>query len=286
MGKPLPGVIHRARKWLGNQIIQAQLDRNPALAVEAYQEAAEKPQTETEQILLNQSGYALNGTLGSTGLVIAYSRDRSTHVMKILSDKEVVRATSFLASVKADMLSGEYCRFVTTFDLESVSSSVRATTAMFMPYYPTTFETLTWVGAEQYTAIVTESFAALDYLHMKGFAYMDMKPSNVCFAADGHLVLIDLGSIAKFGDRSESTVVYLPADMLPPPVDRVVSNKFPASPKQDWWMLAVSLLEKFDGLQVGVGALKTPQSGDIRSAVAALEDRFQCMFNWVDKLVY
>ena len=76
---------------------------------------------------------------------------------------------------------------------------------------------------------------ALEQLHAKGFAYSDIKPGNICLTEDGaSTVLIDLGSVARFGERTSSTQAYVPRDMA----------RGRASVALDWWMLAMTLAEK------------------------------------------
>ena len=60
-----------------------------------------------------------------------------------------------------------------------------------------------------------------------------MKLANIC-VTDGRFVLIDLGSIVKFGKRSSSTPAYIPSDF----------TETKGSAACDWWMLAMTLAEK------------------------------------------
>jgi hypothetical protein len=42
---------------------------------------------------------------------------------------------------------------------------------------------------------------------------MDVKPSNILISCEGSFVLSDLGSVAMFGYRTDSTSLYIPRDL-------------------------------------------------------------------------
>ena len=115
--------------------------------------------------------------------------------------------------------------------------------------------------------------SALVFLHSRGYCFMDVKPSNICLAGNGSLVLIDLGSIAQIGTFTESTTAYLPVDLQnkEPTIHRIPvlrSNRYESLPLHDWWMLLVTLLEKSMNVEIG-GALETPPRSDIVARFAA-----------------
>ena len=86
---------------------------------------------------------------------------------------------------------------------------------------------------------------AIDYLHSKNYAHMDIKPANICMN-DGKIFLIDLQSIALFGQKTYSTNSYLPFELIPKNTNFTISSK-----ETDYWMLAMTLAEKCCGLQIG-----------------------------------
>ncbi|WOL07638.1 hypothetical protein Cni_G16383 [Canna indica] len=91
-------------------------------------------------------------------------------------------------------------------------SSVRSTTLSSPPYtltsMPPTIPTFLWSSAPVVTCTssasaspadaspspslsTTKTLLALDYLHMMGVVYRDMKPKNVLVRDDGHIMLSD-----------------------------------------------------------------------------------------------
>ena len=105
-----------------------------------------------------------------------------------------------------------------------------------MPKLETTLEPIPFLNSGEISKCWTDICSALDFLHSNGFAYMDVKPSNICIDGDS-FVLIDVGSVVEFGKRTSSTEVYFPSDYL----ERSRGNTL-----ADWWMLATTLAEKVD----------------------------------------
>ena len=94
---------------------------------------------------------------------------------------------------------------------------------------------------------------ALRYLHRLNLAHGDMKPSNIGVSHSLDFVMIDLGSVSKFGDRTSSTPAYIPRDKHTPDLR--------SSADLDWWMLSVTMAEKCcgeHGLDIGTGASTQP----------------------------
>jgi serine/threonine protein kinase len=250
-----PHVVARARKRFGLEVIQCVNENNRELALRVYEDALNLPQTKTE-VAFKISGYELNGNYNSA-LIICF-RGTFTCLLKILTNREIERSLAFHAVVENDLASGSYSPFITKFELHTVHTT-RATTAMIMPYYPSTLES--WMFAKDgWNIVVNQMFSALSYIHSKGFVYMDMKPSNVCLNYDGNVVLIDLGSIVPVGISSSSTELYLPKDMHNP--RSVGNNLHVASFDIDLWMLIVTVLEKASEIEL-TGSKLAPSRRDL-----------------------
>ncbi len=131
-----------------------------------------------------------------------------------------------------------------------------------MPKFATTLEPIAHVDAQDSQALWRDMRQALEALHGLGFAHMDVKPANICFNAASEAVLIDLGSICPFGDRSSSTPAYCPTDL-----------DGRASPARDWWMLAMTLAEKCCGVGHSLAVARRGYTkAEVRAHLAAYLD--------------
>ena len=104
-----------------------------------------------------------------------------------------------------------------------------------MPKFETTLEPISFIDEKEASQLWGDIRDALDFIHSREFAFMDVKPANIC-VTEGRFVLIDLGSIVKFGKRSSSTPSYIPSDF----------TEKKGSAHCDWWMLAMTLAEKVE----------------------------------------
>lgn len=180
---------------------------------------------------------------------------------------EAVRARIF-----HDALAGEHVPHVTPYEL---IETAKGKNYMIMPKFATTLEPLPFLSSDGVAMLWAHVQEALEGLHARGFAHADVKPAKICLTEDGGSVfLIDLGSMARMGERTSSTAPYVPLDV---PRGR-------ASAALDWWMLAMTLAEKAcgsgQGLEVGgtshatMNELRTHLASHLSPAVwAALEPK-------------
>ena len=132
---------------------------------------------------------------------------------------------------------------------------------MLMPRYGASLEHLPALSSEGAHVLWQSIFGALRGLHALGFAHMDVKPANICVAGAQGFVLVDLGSVARFGEAIATTAPYVAAD-FPGAMRR-------SSALADWWQLAMTLAEKACGGHcLDVGARAPP-------AMAALAARLR-----------
>ena len=219
-------MVIRARIKYGYLVTQAIMERRPTLAVEAYELGKRLPSTTTVNEL-QVEGYKLNGMMyEGSELVICYKGEQ-VHLLKSLRDDEARRAQVF-----RDACEGRMIPHVTPFELVTSASGKHL---MIMPKFATTLEPLPHLSPGGVAIMWSHVCEALESLHVMGFAHADIKPGNICVSEDGlTFVLIDLGSVARFGDRTSSTSAYVPRDMA----------RGRASRQIDWWMLAMTLAEK------------------------------------------
>jgi hypothetical protein len=257
----VPRVEHaaalRARIKYGNMVTQAMMERNSDLALEAYKLGQMLPSTATAREL-RVAGYMLNGLLFEGGeLVICYKQQR-IHVLKSLDQREAARAREFQRALLA--LEGAHAPpHVTPFELVDTP---RGKCLMIMPKHATTLEPLPFIDPNAAVVSLWRQVAgALEGIHAMGFAHADIKPSNICLNEAGDsCYLIDLGSVQRFGERTSSTLAYVPRDM----------PRGTASAALDWWMLAMTLAEKACGPDRGleVGGMQHASKAELAAHLA------------------
>jgi serine/threonine protein kinase len=132
---------------------------------------------------------------------------------------------------------------------------------MLMPWYLHTLSVMPSVSSDAALALYRSLSAALDFLHGRGFAHCDVKASNICVDHLGAapFVLVDLGSVARFGEAACSTEAYVPSDFD-------ASGVMVSSPLLDWWMLAAALAEKAKG-GLGFGGARRHERAAIAECV-------------------
>jgi len=86
---------------------------------------------------------------------------------------------------------------------------------MLIPYYPSSLDHLRRLTLADGVHLFHQVCSAVDFLHLLNYNYMDIKPSNICVRENGDFVLVDLGSVVRKSELSESTVVYVPSDFQP-----------------------------------------------------------------------
>jgi len=222
----------------------AVMQQNAELAADVYESARMLPNTETSRDI-SVGGLAINGSLfiGNDTLQIAFE-ETMPRVLKTLRADEFRRADQLAHEFGANMLlrdSESVCDNITKFRL--IQS--RGKYFMLMPLFPATLEHLPHVGEVAAEKLISQVSTALKALHQRNLSHMDIKPSNICISNTGDFVVADLGSVERFGSKSQSTEAYIPCDL---PHVRT------ASADLDWWMLSVTLCEKMFNVPIGNGA--------------------------------
>jgi hypothetical protein len=170
----------------------------------------------------------LSGTLKEgSDLTICYVPGGMPRVLKALTESEVERAERFKAQLAA---SGGDVPGVTEFQLH-LTESAKGKRFMSMPIYPITVHDIRILDGPAVIRLWDDLRPALEALHRMGVAHNDIKPSNICIREMGSFILIDVCSIAPFGETTASTTVFQPMDF----------KTLVSSPALDWWMLAGTL---------------------------------------------
>ena len=247
-------VALRAQVKYGHLVELAILQREPALALEAYELAKRLPSTTTMDALDIERGYKFNGLLYEGSELVVCYKGVQAHLLKGLREDEAARARSV-----REAFAGGPVPHVTPFELWDTAGGKHF---MLMPKFATALEPIPFLDLADVTMVWEHLRQALEALHGKGFAHSDVKPANICFTADGKsTVLIDLGSTARLGERTSSTPAYVPRDVA----------RGRASTALDWWMLATTLAEKACGRahKLAMGGAREASKAEVRAHLAA-----------------
>ena len=261
------GAAKRAHTRYAHLVVCALMERKPYLAIMVYEKAKLLPSTATADSL-DARGYLLSKLLTDGSEQVVCFRGERAHILKPLRADEERRVRAFQAAVAHDAP----VPHVTPFELVDTESGKHF---LLMPKFALSLDTRPYLSEAGVTMVWEHMRTALEGLHAKGFVHADVKPSNICLNELGtQAVLVDLGSVARVGERTPSTPAYVPHGLRAPGDVR-------ASMALDWWMLAMTLAEKAcgtKGLRMGGGAsmveLRAHLAAYLDAAVwAALEPR-------------
>jgi len=198
--------------------------------------------------------FPLFSSLGSD-LTICFETSTSVpHLMKVLTPQE-------LESVK--ML---FEAFETSFAARLVVHphvvplKLIRTNIIVMPLFPSTAEHLHNFNDTTALKFLKQVGDALAAFHTKGLAHNDLKPSNIFINAEGHFILGDIGSTAKFGQVTPSTQVFIPKDLR--------GSLRKASAQKDFWMLSMCLYDRTAPHEdLRLGSAHDPTSAQVLEAL-------------------
>eukprot|EP00736_Rhodelphis_marinus_P014227 Rmarinus@m.17411 len=97
---------------------------------------------------------------------------------------------------------------------------------------------------KQARLIVAELILALDDLHQMGILYRDLKPENVLFGADGHVLLADFGVSKLLPDSGRTDTLCGTRHYLAP---EMLRNYGHHGFSVDWWQLGILLYDMLLG---------------------------------------
>ena len=203
--------------------------RSSSIALDVYDAAAMLPSNTTANEIA-ATGYQLNGPLYEGSELTTCFKSGKMYIVKGLKREEFTRAQQF------SLAFGEsYPPHVITFELQT---SAKGKSFMIMPAmrYPLDKRPKPYLTSGEVNLLWRHLSTALIHLHQGGYAFLDIKPANICYDDGPDITgyfLIDLGSIVPFERETSSTEAYIPNDL----------ETCPASAEIDWWMLGTTLAE-------------------------------------------
>ena len=191
-------VLHRAVLKYGSSISVAMQERNAALALSLYDRAASLPSTATSRRIHAKYGYIVDGLVHPSSELEICWKEQRRYVLKGLDARESTRAHVFLdalgpsASPETSVIPGiTYFHLidpVAPAQLEQQPGSARGSGIagsrrvskhyMVMPMYATALEPLPFLDVQGSSDLWEQMKGALNAIHARGFAHMDIKPSN------------------------------------------------------------------------------------------------------------
>jgi serine/threonine protein kinase len=71
---------------------------------------------------------------------------------------------------------------------------------------------------------IAELILALEYLHNKGYAHLDVKPENMLISSSGHIKLTDFATIRNFKESQEKQNIQGTPEYIAP---EIIKNQDP-----------------------------------------------------------
>jgi hypothetical protein len=252
--EPENSVLRRMRQRFAARVLLLLQGGSPEEAHDLYRDAASLPSLTTGENL-RVAGWRLHGPLHENSVLTICYKGVEPHVVKPLDRSETSRLREFLGAFASD--GGPSHPALVRMQLWEDAGKGKA--FLLMPLMQTSLEPIVFLEEADALRLWTQLSDALAYLHSHGFVHMDVKPSNIC-VHNRDFVLIDLGSVHRFGGRTTSTAAYVPRD---------VSSRT-ASTAVDWWMLAMTMAEKCCGEEHGMPVGSGPVSASRAQLVSHL----------------
>jgi serine/threonine protein kinase len=238
-----PAILTRMRERYTTRVKVILEEQNEEFARNSYCLAEILPGTSTRIFAEDVYGYVINGVYELRDELVICYKGRAVFLLKLMSDSESKRIYEFMRACEKDVKSTKCVTVHPNIVPFHVMNRSTIKTFLIMPKLASTVEPMTLDLPE--AVVLWENMRdALRYLHENNFAHCDVKPSNIC-SDNTKYVLIDLGSVCRFGSMSASTPAFLPKELQ--------KNQLSSS-AVDWWMLALTLLDKGLHLRIGEGA--------------------------------
>lgn len=210
-------------------------DNNSGIAVLCYRDAKLRPKTATEARLAAK-GVMLDKITKTAHSSVSYGyRDSAPLIIKKVIDlDEIERLNTYLKQA----LSHPHIISTEMIDRED------GATLYAMPRMPVTAQALVKpISDAACIKLVIDILSATKFLHLHGFAHMDIKSDNLGLDTAGNFLLLDLGSVAVFGQYTDVTEAYIPTDIA------IAHGRVRSVATVDFWGLAITLIRLRGGSQ-------------------------------------
>lgn len=131
-----------------------------------------------------------------------------------------------------------------------------------MPHYSTTLAYFAKpLSADDADTLIEQLTCALDFLHSRNLAHMDVKPDNIFVDQQGGFWLADFDTVRDY-TRDSAHQLLAPPTRVPSTPSFVPSGRksedglYTVSTQHDWWMLAMTVADMLTaplGRQMGHG---------------------------------
>lgn len=214
----------------------------------------------TNALSTHLSRYDIHSRLGSGGMATVYrATDKNLHrdvAIKVLHEHLLYEETFKERFVQEARLiaSLNHPNIIQIYDFDTLDTDMGKLYYMVMAYLPgdTLIDVMTACRADNETLehertrhIVKDLAEALDYAHQRDMIHRDVKPANIIFTEEDHVVLTDFG-IARLAQSSgltqEDTIIGTPAYMSP---EQATGQKIDY--RSDIYSLGVILFELLTG---------------------------------------
>lgn len=243
--------IYNAMIYYNVSILNAALEENNSgIAVLCYNNTKLRPKTAT-QARLAAHGVAIDTATNTGHSNIFYGfRDSAPLIIKKVADeREIQRLDAYL---ERKLLNDHIVR------TELVDRQDGANMYAMPRVTATAANLLKPITDAASVKLILDIVCAAQFLHENGFAHMDIKPDNLGIDTGGNFLLLDLGSVAEFGDFTDVTDAYVPTEIA------VVRGRARAEACVDFWGIAITLI------RLRGGSTEKYEKKDIKKMLADL----------------
>mmetsp|Transcript_34720 Transcript_34720/g.77198 ORF Transcript_34720/g.77198 Transcript_34720/m.77198 type:complete len:354 (-) Transcript_34720:883-1944(-) len=242
-------VLNRAVAHFPNHILAVGTREQ---AIELFNRAARFPGSSTKLNLQQQHGLIINGdflpnVVTKSSLSYAFLHGKPM----LLKVPAMDQAAAHEANVwKTLSQRGAPPNLAGPIQLYELKGSEGTRQGILMPLYPVTMQHMPCLTESHALRLGKQLHGALTHMHSLQLAHCDIKSPNIFIDTFGDAHLGDFGATRNFGeDADEKTFSHVPVDAF----GKLNVDK--ASPDLDFFLLAVTLMERLGWLELGKSQL-------------------------------